>query len=36
MERDRDIVKLTIDSHTDKTQTIECKFDNSTGEFIEE
>ncbi|WP_413853908.1 DnaB-like helicase C-terminal domain-containing protein [Candidatus Ruminimicrobium bovinum] len=33
---ERDIVKLTIDSHTNQTQTIECKFNNSTGEFTED
>lgn len=32
---ERDIVKLTIDSHTNQTQTIECKFNDSIGEFIE-
>ena len=32
---ERDIVKLTIDSHADKTQTIDCKFNDSTGEFID-
>lgn len=32
---ERDIVKLTIDSHTNQTQTIERKFNGSTGEFVE-
>jgi len=34
-KKDTETITLTIASHTDKTQTIDCKFNDSTGEFIE-
>ncbi len=37
MERNKETetIKLTIASHIDKIQTVECKFNASTGEFTE-
>lgn len=34
-KKDTETITLTIASHTDKTQTIDCKFNDSTGEFTE-